>query len=144
MTKRPRLSSSVSKEDSRESSPSSTTQDYISFRGQVPVRKAPPEPPTTPKRSSNRPPVPPDPAAKKMSRGSKDRGHEAADKGEDHNTIDYRTATPQEVLEKQMTSVAQRMNANGEARKRGGGITRTFSPLTPIIQHLYSKSDERR
>ncbi len=68
-------------------------------RGQVPVRKAPPEPPTTPKRSSNRPPVPPDPAAKKRSRGSKDRGHEAADKGEDHNTIDYRTATPQEVLE---------------------------------------------
>ncbi len=68
-------------------------------RGQVPVRKAPPEPPTTPKRSSNRPPVPPDSAAKKRSRGSKDRGHEAADKGEDHNTIDYRTATPQEVLE---------------------------------------------
>ncbi|XP_064400950.1 uncharacterized protein LOC135347048 isoform X4 [Halichondria panicea] len=68
-------------------------------RSQVPVRKAPPEPPTTPKRSSNRPPVPPDPAAKKRSRGSKDRGHEAADKGEDHNTIDYRTATPQEVLE---------------------------------------------
>ena len=69
-------------------------------RGQVhvPVRKAPPEPSTTPKRSSNRPPVPPDPAAKKRSRGSKDRGHEA-DKGEDHNTIDYRTATPQEVLE---------------------------------------------
>ena len=65
-------------------------------RGQVPVQKAPPEPPTTPKRSSNRPPVPPDPAAKKRSRGSKDGGHEAADKGEDH---DYRTATPQEVLE---------------------------------------------
>ncbi len=35
-----------------------------------------------------------------------------------------------------MTSVAQRMNANGEARKRGGGMTRTFSPLTPIIQRL--------
>ena len=68
-------------------------------RGQVSVRKAPPEPPTTPKRSSNRPPVPPDPAAKKRSQGSKDRGHEAADKGEDHNTIDYRTSTPQEVLE---------------------------------------------
>ena len=34
-----------------------------------------------------------------LRRGSKDRGHEAADKGEDHNTIDYRTATPQEVLE---------------------------------------------
>ena len=68
-------------------------------RGQVPVRKAPPEPPTTPQRSSNRPPVPPDPAAKKRSQGSKDRGHEAADKGEDYNTIDYRTATPQEVLE---------------------------------------------
>ncbi|XP_064407576.1 uncharacterized protein LOC135352328 isoform X3 [Halichondria panicea] len=111
-------------------------------RGQVPVRKAPPEPPTTPQRSSNRPPVPPDPAAKKRSQGSKDRGHEAADKGEDHNTIDYRTATPQEVLEKQMTSVAQHMNANGEARKCSGGMTRTFSPLTPIIQRLYSKSDE--
>ncbi len=70
-------------------------------RGQVhvPVRKAPPEPSTTPKRSSNRPPVPPDPAAKNRSQGSKDRGHEAADKGEDHNTIDYRTATHQEVLE---------------------------------------------
>ena len=36
------------------------------------------------------------------------------------------------------------MNANGEARKRGGGMTRTFSPLTPIIQHLYSKSHEVR
>ena len=36
------------------------------------------------------------------------------------------------------------MNANGEARKRGGGMTRTFSPLTPIIQRLYSKSDEVR
>ena len=65
-------------------------------RGQVPVWKTPPEPPTTPKRSSNRPP---DPAAKKRSQGSKDRGHEPADKGEDHNTIDYRTATHQEVLE---------------------------------------------
>ncbi len=44
-----------------------------------------------------------------------------------------------------MTSVAQRMNANGEARKRGGGgMTRTFSPLTPIIQRLYSKPDEVR
>ncbi|XP_064400907.1 uncharacterized protein LOC135347018 [Halichondria panicea] len=41
-----------------------------------------------------------------------------------------------------MTSVAQRMNANREARKCGGGMTRTFSPLTPIIQRLYSKSDE--
>ncbi len=43
-----------------------------------------------------------------------------------------------------MTSVAQHMNANGEARKRGGGMTRTFSPLTPIIQRLYSKSHEVR
>ena len=41
-----------------------------------------------------------------------------------------------------MTSVAQRMNASREARKRQGGMTRTYSPLTPIIQRLYSKSDE--
>ncbi len=61
------------------------------------MRKAPPE--NHPLPLNDRPPVPPDPAAKKRSRGSKVRGHEAADKGEDHNTIDYRTATPQEVLE---------------------------------------------
>ena len=44
-----------------------------------------------------------------------------------------------------MTSVTQRMTASREARKhRGGGhVTRTFSPLTPIIQRLYSgKTDE--
>ena len=43
-----------------------------------------------------------------------------------------------------MTSVTQRMTASREARKhRGGHVQRTFSPLTPIIQRLYSgKTDE--
>ena len=43
-----------------------------------------------------------------------------------------------------MTSVTQRMTASREARKhRGGHVQRTFSPLTPIIQRLYSaKNDE--
>ena len=44
-----------------------------------------------------------------------------------------------------MTSVAQRMNASREARKRQGGrAPRTFSPLTPVIQRMYSNPDEVR
>ena len=40
--------------------------------------------------------------------------------------------------------MTQRMTASREARKhRGGHVQRTFSPLTPIIQRLYSaKADE--
>lgn len=50
------------------------------------------------------------------------------------------------TLRKTMTSVAQRMNASREARKRQGGhaphVPRTFSPLTPVIQRMYSNPDE--
>ena len=44
---------------------------------------------------------------------------------------------------KRVTSVTQRMTASREARKhRGGHVQRTFSPLTPIIQRLYSAKAE--
>ena len=87
---------------------------YYYHRNQQPTRKAPAEPPPTSnsQQRRTRPPVPPD--AKKRSirggasgshDGKKERGVTSHDGGvavdqEPHDAnIDYRTATPQEVLE---------------------------------------------
>ena len=46
---------------------------------------------------------------------------------------------------KQLSSVAHRMTLSREARKRQGQgalVPRNYSPLTPIMQRLYSQSDE--
>lgn len=105
------------------------------LRPQVPVRKAP-EPTAAQRRG--KPPLPPEASKKRAAREAR----------EDHTDgLDYRTTTPQEVLEKSMTSVAQRMNASREARKRQTTMaTRAFSPLSPVIQRFKeeeTKSSER-
>ena len=81
-------------------------------RNQQPTRKAPPEPPSTSSSSfqqrRTRPPVPPD-TKKRTGRGGASGGHDGkkergvtshdGDQDQHDSNIDYRTATPQEVLE---------------------------------------------
>lgn len=81
-------------------------------RGQQPARKAPGEPPPTSssQQRRGRPPVPPD-TKKRSGRGGASGGHDGkkergatghdgpGDHDQHEGNIDYRTATPQEVLE---------------------------------------------
>lgn len=115
------------------SSGSNTTSSKT--KSQVARSKAP-DPPTH--RRSNKPPLHPDTASKKHPvKGPINHEHK-----EDVQEPLDRTVTPQEVMKKQLMSVAQRMNQNREHRKHHGGLVpRNYSPLTPIMQKYKQEED---